>query len=99
MRQLHAAASVPLSFTDQRGFTALHHAAAAGHLSVASLLLSAPDGPRLAATSTNEAGASASWRPAELAPPGLLHEMLRDVAAGGVAAEHALGLASQQLNH
>ena len=69
---------------------------------MAAFLLAAPGGARLAAAATDEAGASASWRPAELAPPGEMHrelrQMLRDVAAGGAAAEAALGRARRQLD-
>jgi len=69
---------------------------------VAAFLLSAPGGARLASAATDEAGASASWRPAELAPAGEMHrelrQMLRDVAAGGAAAEAALGRARRQLD-
>ena len=44
-------------------------AAAAGHAAAAALLLLRPEGERLVSRTTEEAGASAHWTAAELAPP------------------------------
>ena len=97
LRQLHAAARVPLDFADERGFTALHQAAAARHFAVTAFLLLSPEGERLVSRTTEEAGASAHWTAAELAPPGDVSDLLREVAVGGATRESALELARRRV--
>lgn len=90
VRQLHRA-GVPLDFVDGRGFSALHHAAAAAHLPLVAYLLAGPHGAGLAAATTSQAGAQADWLAADLAPADSeVRQLLLDFGAGGVKRERAL---------
>jgi len=91
VRQLHAAGGVPLDFVDGRGFSALHHAAAAAHLPLVAYLLAGPHGAALAAATTSQADAQADWLAVDLAPADSeVRQLLVDFGAGGAKRERAL---------
>lgn len=80
---LHAGQGADLTYADERGYTALHHAAAAGREEAVLYLLQTAEGEALAATSTRHKGASADWRPQQLAQTDRIASMLHDFSIGG----------------
>ena len=83
MRALHVEQNADLLHTDERGYSALHHAVANGHEEATLYLLQTAEAGALSTLSTAQAGATANWLPADLSSAPRVSQMLRDFAQGG----------------
>ena len=73
-----------LGARDERGFTALHHAAAADRPKTVLYLLQSADGDALSTALTSDADAQAAWSAEQLAPEnGAAKPLLRAYVGGG----------------
>ena len=83
LRTLHRA-GLGLGARDERGFTALHHAAAADRPKTVLYLLQSADGDALSTALTSDADAQAAWSAEQLAPEnGAAKPLLRAYVGGG----------------
>ena len=83
LRTLHRA-GLGLGARDERGFTALHHAAAADRPKTVLYLLQSADGAALSTALTSDADAQAAWSAEQLAPEnGAAKPLLRAYVGGG----------------
>lgn len=97
MRALHVDQGAEIMHHDERGYTALHHAAANGREDAALYLLQTPEGARLIGASTRDAGKSANWMPVDLATTEKLKSLLLDFAKGGEERSRILARARKRL--
>ena len=96
IRALHFEQGADLMHADERGYTALHHAVANGRENAVLFLLQTPCGEALCAASTRHAGASADWRPLQLATSEKMSALLKDFEAGGAERSRVLALARRK---
>ena len=97
MRSLHVNQGADLLHVDDRGYTALHHAVATGKEEAVLYLLSTSEGEALAFRSTRAGGASADWKPIDLATNEKVLSVLKDYTAGGVDRERVMSYARKKL--
>ena len=82
MSTLHLDQGADPLHVDERGYSSLHLAAAAGHEDATLYLLQTPSGPHLASWSTQDAGASSNWRAEDLAMTPRIRSFIEDFGKG-----------------
>lgn len=97
MHTLHHAQGADLLHTDERGYTALHHAACDGRVEAILYLLQTDKAAELLEASTAHAGAASDWRAEDLATAPKVVQMLRDFRAGGDARRKLVAFARRRL--
>ena len=99
MRALHLEQGADALHADEKGFTALHHAAANGCEGALLYLLQAGEAPALVAASTADAGATSDWRPEQLAAAHhpKLRQYLLDYKSGGEQRQKLVAYARRRL--
>lgn len=97
LQALHVDQGGDLLHCDERGYTALHRAAAMGHEAAILYLLQTPEAEQLCRASTADSGATASWTAVQLAAAPKVREMLEAFLAGGAPRARLIAQARRQL--
>ena len=97
MHTLHQAQGADLLHTDERGYTALHHAVCHGRVEAILYLLQTDKAAELVEASTADAGAASDWRAEDLATAPNVVQMLCDFRAGGDARRKLVAIARRRL--